>query len=65
MANRINEIPYRPGSGPRRREVRKIISLTFNMSIIFGYLLKSPFGGDRWIVNVNNLKDIIGEHIYN
>jgi photosystem II CP43 chlorophyll apoprotein len=26
--------------------------------------LKSPFGGDGWIVSVDNIEDIIGGHIW-
>jgi hypothetical protein len=32
--------------------------------VIFGYLLKSPFGGDGWICSVDNMEDIIGGHIW-
>jgi photosystem II CP43 chlorophyll apoprotein len=34
--------------------------LTLSPSVIFGYLLKSPFGGEGWIVSVDDLEDIIG-----
>jgi photosystem II P680 reaction center D1 protein len=33
--------------------------LTLSPSVIFGYLLKSPFGGEGWIVSVDDLEDII------
>ncbi|KAI5677310.1 hypothetical protein M9H77_08260 [Catharanthus roseus] len=33
-------------------------------SIIFGYLLKSPFGGEGWIFSVDNLEDIIEGHVW-
>ncbi|PPR96444.1 hypothetical protein GOBAR_AA24223 [Gossypium barbadense] len=33
-------------------------------SVIFGYLLKSPFGGEGWIVSVDVLEDIIGGHVW-
>jgi hypothetical protein len=29
-----------------------------------GYLLKSPFGGEGWIVSVDDLEDIIGGHVW-
>ncbi|XLS71919.1 hypothetical protein HN51_028784 [Arachis hypogaea] len=45
-------------------DVRKITNLTLSPSIIFGYLLKSPFGGEGWIVSVDNLEDIIGGHVW-
>jgi photosystem II CP43 chlorophyll apoprotein len=45
-------------------DVRTITNPTINPGIIFGYLLKSPFGGDGWIVSVDNMEDIIGGHIW-
>ena len=45
-------------------DVRKITNLTFSLSVIFGYLLKSPFGGGGWIVSVDDLEDIIGGHVW-
>ncbi|KAF3670134.1 Photosystem II CP43 reaction center protein [Capsicum annuum] len=30
----------------------------------FGYLLKSPFGEEGWIVSVDDLEDIIGRHVW-
>jgi hypothetical protein len=30
--------------------------LTLSPSVIFGYLLKSPFGGEGWIVSVDDLE---------
>ncbi|KAG5580107.1 hypothetical protein H5410_050734 [Solanum commersonii] len=47
-------------TGLLRGDVRKITNLTLSPSIIFGYLLKSPFGGEGWIVSVDDLEDIIG-----
>uniref|UniRef100_K4D003 Uncharacterized protein n=1 Tax=Solanum lycopersicum TaxID=4081 RepID=K4D003_SOLLC len=51
---------WAPGGG----DVRKITNLTLSLSIIFGYILKSPFGGERWIVSVDDLEDIIGGHVW-
>jgi hypothetical protein len=45
-------------------EMRTITNPTISPAIIFGYLLKSPFGGDGWIVSVDNVEDIIGGHIW-
>ncbi|KAI3896589.1 hypothetical protein MKX03_023164 [Papaver bracteatum] len=45
-------------------DVRKITNLTLNPSVIFGYLLKSPLGGEGWIVSVDDLEDIIGGHVW-
>ncbi|CAN1869529.1 Photosystem II CP43 reaction center protein [Linum perenne] len=47
---------WAPGGG----DVRKITNLTLTPSVIFGYLLKSPFGGEGWIVSVDDLEDVIG-----
>ncbi|KAL5644952.1 hypothetical protein ACJX0J_004930 [Zea mays] len=53
-------IPGPPGGG----DVRKITNLTLSPGVIFGYLLKSPFGGEGWIVSVDDLEDIIGGHVW-
>ncbi len=45
-------------------QVRTVTSPTLDPTIIFGYVLKSPFGGDGWIISVDNLEDIIGGHIW-
>jgi photosystem II CP43 chlorophyll apoprotein len=45
-------------------DVRVITNPTINPGVIFGYLLKSPFGGDGWIVSVDNMEDIVGGHIW-
>lgn len=41
-------------------DVRLITNPTTNAGTIFGYLVKSPWGGDGWIVSVDNMEDIIG-----
>ena len=51
---------WAPGGG----DVRVITNPTLNPAVIFGYLLKSPFGGEGWIVSVNSMEDIIGGHIW-
>ena len=51
---------WAPGGG----DVRIIDNPTLNPVVIFGYVLKSPWGGDGWIVSVNNLEDIIGGQIW-
>ncbi|CAN6476645.1 unnamed protein product [Victoria cruziana] len=56
----IHLILLAPGGG----YVRRITNLTLSPSIIFGYLLKSPFGGEGWIVSVGDLEDIIGGHVW-
>jgi photosystem II CP43 chlorophyll apoprotein len=45
-------------------DVRIITNPTTNAAVVFGYLLKSPFGGDGWICSVDNMEDIIGGHIW-
>jgi photosystem II CP43 chlorophyll apoprotein len=51
---------WAPGGG----DVRVITNPTLNPAIIFGYLVGSPFGGNGWIVGVDNMEDIIGGHIW-
>ena len=51
---------WAPGGG----DVRIVSAPTLNPLIIFGYVLKSPFGGDGWIISVNNLEDLVGGHIW-
>jgi len=51
---------WAPGGG----DVRIINNPTLNPAVIFGYLVESPFGGDGWIVGVDNMEDIIGGHIW-
>ena len=50
---------WAPGGG----DVRLITNPTLNILIIFGYVLRSPFGGDGSIVGINNMEDLIGGHI--
>lgn len=35
-----------------------------NPFIISRYLLKAPFGGEGWIISINNLEDLVGGHYY-
>ncbi|MDJ0728153.1 MAG: photosystem II reaction center protein CP43 [Prochloraceae cyanobacterium] len=51
---------WAPGGG----DVRVITNPTLNPVVIFGYLLGSPFGGEGWMIGVNNMEDIIGGHIW-
>lgn len=51
---------WAPGGG----DVRVINNPTLNPAAIFGYLIDSPFGGNGWIVGVDNMEDIIGGHIW-
>ncbi|TVP67857.1 MAG: photosystem II 44 kDa subunit reaction center protein [Leptolyngbya sp. LCM1.Bin17] len=51
---------WAPGGG----DVRVITNPTLNPAVIFGYLAGSPFGGNGWIVGVDNMEDIIGGHIW-
>lgn len=52
--------PWAPGGG----DVRFITNPTLNPGVIFGYLLNAPFGGEGWIVGVDNMEDVIGGHIW-
>jgi photosystem II CP43 chlorophyll apoprotein len=51
---------WAPGGG----DVRIISFPTLNPLLILGYVLKSPFGGDGWIIGVNNMEDVIGGHVW-
>jgi photosystem II CP43 chlorophyll apoprotein len=51
---------WAPGGG----DVRVITNPTLNPAVIFGYLVKAPFGGEGWILSVNNMEDVIGGHIW-
>jgi photosystem II CP43 chlorophyll apoprotein len=51
---------WAPGGG----DVRFVSNPTIRPDVIFGYLFKSPFGGDGWIVSVDNIEDIIGGHVW-
>jgi photosystem II CP43 chlorophyll apoprotein len=41
-----------------------ITTPTLNPIVIFGYVFRSPFGGDGWVVSVNNMEDIVGGHVW-
>ena len=51
---------WAPGGG----DVRIITNPTLNPGTIFGYLTSAPFGGEGWIIGVDNMEDIIGGHIW-
>ncbi len=51
---------WAPGGG----DVRLITNPTLDPAVIFGYLIDSPFGGEGWIIGVDNMEDIIGGHIW-
>ena len=51
---------WAPGGG----DVRVITNPTLNPAVIFGYLIKAPFGGEGWIISVDNMEDLIGGHIW-
>ncbi|MEO0407681.1 MAG: photosystem II reaction center protein CP43 [Cyanobacteria bacterium P01_A01_bin.135] len=51
---------WAPGGG----DVRVITNPTLNPATIFGYVTRSPFGGEGWIIGVDNMEDIIGGHIW-
>ncbi len=51
---------WAPGGGA----VRLITNPTLSPAAIFSYLVSSPFGGEGWIVGVNNLEDVVGGHVW-
>jgi len=52
--------PWVPGGGG----VRVITNPTLSPSVLFGYLFRSPFGGEGWLIGVNNMEDVVGGHIW-
>jgi photosystem II CP43 chlorophyll apoprotein len=51
---------WAPGGG----DVRLITHPTLNPLTIFGYLVRSPYGQEGWIIGVNNMEDLVGGHIW-
>jgi photosystem II CP43 chlorophyll apoprotein len=51
---------WAPGGGDNRL----LEYYTLDPRIIFGYVTKSFFGGDGWIVSVDNLEDLVGGHFW-
>jgi photosystem II CP43 chlorophyll apoprotein len=51
---------WAPGGG----DVRRVTAPTCNPIIILGYIGRSPFGGDGWIISVKTLEDLVGGHIW-
>jgi photosystem II CP43 chlorophyll apoprotein len=47
-------------------DVRSIkeYSVSFNPSLLFRYLTRAPFGGQGWIISINNLEDLLGGHYW-
>ena len=52
--------PWAPGGG----DVRVVSMPTLKPRAIFSYLYTSPFGGEGWIVRLDNLEYLAGGHIY-
>jgi photosystem II CP43 chlorophyll apoprotein len=48
--------------GHQEEDVRLIKTLHYFCN--FGYVFKSPFGGDGWIISINNMEDLVGGHIW-
>lgn len=51
-------------SGGGDVRVLKDSSLTLNPFLILRYLVRAPFGGEGWIISINNLEDLVGGHYY-
>jgi len=49
---------------PGHPVVAMFVLLTRRSAVIFGYVFKSPFGGQGSIVSVDNLEDVVGGHIW-
>jgi photosystem II CP43 chlorophyll apoprotein len=42
----------------------KFSNLVLNPYVLSRYLFRAPFGGEGWIVSVNNLEDLVGAHFW-
>nr|QQP00374.1 photosystem II 44 kDa protein [Selaginella pallidissima] len=64
----VSKAPYSGGVydtwAPGGGDVREITNLTAGPGVIFGYSPKSPFGGEGWIVSVDNSEDVTGGHLW-
>ena len=38
--------------------------VTLNPYVLFRYLLRAPFGGEGWIISINNMEDFMGGHYW-
>ena len=47
---------FAPGGG----DVRVVKQVTTSAYVIGSYLVKAPFGGQGWIISINNLEDFLG-----
>ena len=45
-------------------DLRLVDKLTTSAYVIFSYVLKAPFGGQGWIISINNLEDFLGGQLY-
>ena len=45
-------------------DIRVVDTPNLSPDIIFGYIFKAPYGGEGWLIGVNNLEDIVGGHIW-
>lgn len=43
---------------------KKLPILTLALIIAFSYLLKSPLGGEGWIIGIDYLEEITGGHVW-
>lgn len=51
---------FSPGGG----DLRVVKSVTTSAYIIGCYLTRAPFGGQGWIISINNLEDFLGGQLY-
>lgn len=54
--------PYISGGGDIRYV--KSYSLNYSPLLPLKYLLRAPFGGEGWIISINNLEDLISGHYW-
>ena len=54
--------PLSSGGGDVRVVKESLVSL--NSYSVAKYLVRAPFGNEGWIININNLEDLLGGHLW-
>lgn len=46
------------------RLIKEGITLTLNPYVLLRYLARAPFGGEGWIISINNMEDLLAGHYW-
>jgi photosystem II CP43 chlorophyll apoprotein len=63
-ATRLGGVYDTWSSGGGDVRILKFSGLTINPFVLGRYLLRAPFGGQGWIISVNNMEDLVGAHFW-